>query len=191
MAINQYILEVDSGAKSKFVISYKNGAFLKLEHKTGKLADERQWDNFMKLIPQLEAEIPDYQNKIRVGTITYTLIENKKPISLFSQMIDEYFIFFEKQTDLPPRINAVEGKSLKDIIKHLQSICTDDVEVMTVWKTIFLNWHKVEPFYAKQMQLKQINSNISNILTQVKNGNGNNTAQRASNNNADDLRRSL
>lgn len=189
MAINQYIIAIDSGKQAKFVVSYKNNSFHKLERKSGSLASAKHWDNLMKIIPELETDIETYKAKKTVGTITYTKINKTKSLSLHSQMMDEYITFFERENSLPPKITAIEGAALKQIKTHLQKICIDDAEVLTVWKLIFLQWHKVEAFYAKQMTLKQINSNLSNILIQVKHGNGNQKAQTSANNHRNDLQR--
>ena len=39
-----------------------------------------------------------------------------------------------------------------------------------MFSVIFLNWKLIDPFYQKQTKLNQIESNLQNIINDIKNG---------------------
>lgn len=190
MANTTYTLNINSrGSTARFIVVYKSGSFFRLEKKAGKLSAE-QWSKLMLLVPQKEIEIQRINSEF-VGRVEYVVNDKPKPKTVFTQFMDEYFDFYHAQNDIIPRINVVEGKALKGIIKHLQDISSNTEEALVAWKVILSNWNGLEEFYAKQMELKHINANISTIIRQVKDGTGTTQAGKASKNYADDLRGSL
>lgn len=192
MATTNYILQIasENGSNARFIVSYRAGKFFKLERKSGKIVDKIQWNRLMMIIPEKEQSISTI-NKNFDGRVTYEKLLKESPKSLFKQLMQEFFVFYEQKTEVKPRFNGTDGNSLKMIIAHLKSICADDAEVIAVWKSLLTNWHKIEDFYAKQIELRQINSNLNILIRQVKNGFGTNQAQKAANSNAAELRKSL
>ncbi len=192
MKIVSYTLTVTSkGSNASFIVSYRGGKFHKLERKTGKLAIQKQWNYLMRIIPEKEIEIQKINQQYTKRGVKYSLFVKEQTKTLYSQFMDAYFHFYETQVEIKPRINSVEGKAMKSIISHLQNICTDNVESFRTWQVLLSNWHKLETFYAKQIELRQINSNINSIIRQIKNGKGSDQARKKAHNYADDLRQSL
>lgn len=190
--MNKYILHINGlTTNARYIITYKGGKFFRLERKTGKLNHEKwQWLKD-KLVPLEESQIPAISARVLKKGITYTLEEKKSTQSLYSKLMQPYWTFYEDRNEIPPRINAAEGKSLKDIISHLKKLSADEAEVLELWTVILNKWDQLEPFYQKQMELKQINSNINNILRQIKHGKGNTNQKRQATSSSNDIRQSL
>ena len=100
------------------------------------------------------------------------------PDGLYAACMKIYFEWFENQFSIAPKIDALQGKALKDLIKYFTSIIRkndelvpeDELEerIKTNWKGILDSWGKLEPFLQKQTKLNQISSNIQNIIVQIK-----------------------
>lgn len=183
-------LEFKQGRSVKILVSYRKGRFLKLEHKSGKFENIEYYKNLMKFIPPTEAMV-EKTEKHFAPALKIEKIIKEKPKTLYQKFMDEYFSFYERINNIKPRVSAVEGKSLKQIISHLQDVSTDDAEALATWLVILSNWSKLSEFYQSQMELRQINSNINIILRELKNGKRTDQAKRQANNNADDLRQSV
>jgi len=153
--------------KTKLVVVYHNGQFKRLEHKSGGVKDSF-WQHLTKAIPFMEHHIKDVVCKLE-NRVVYDLIETKE-LSEYTKFIEEYFMFFELNYKFNPKINTTEGKSLKEIINYLQSISTTKAEALNIWKQLLNNWKMLDEFYQNQNQLKQINSNLTTLLIQLKNG---------------------
>lgn len=92
---------------------------------------------------------------------------------LYSSLMAIYFDFVKQHTGVPPKVSQIEGKALKNIIKYLLSIKPDANEVEIGWKAIFDNFQKWDSFHQKQLKLSQIDSNLLNIISSIKNGKAN------------------
>jgi len=92
----------------------------------------------------------------------------------YKQMLTIYNDFCLQQFDAPCKINGLEGKSLKQIIKYLIQVSKakghSDDGCIDSFRYILANWSKLDSFTQKQVKLSQINSNITNIINQLKNG---------------------
>ena len=192
MSTNRYTLEVTSrGSNACFIIVYRRGQFFRLEKKSGKLKEQQQWSKLLTVVPLIENQITEINQRFLHKGIVISPISIKNSKSLYSEMMQVYFNFYQTHNDLKPRIGASEGSALKSIISHLKTICTDDAEVLMVWQTILNHWHKLDTFYARQMELRQINSNIGSILRQIKHGKAFNFNKKQAHDHANDLRQSL
>ena len=89
---------------------------------------------------------------------------------LFKEFMSIYFQKIEEQTGIKPQIDASDGKGLKAIIKYFRSVSSDENIIINTWKTIFENYSRWDKFYQKQLRLRQINSNLTNIINSIKNG---------------------
>ena len=89
-------------------------------------------------------------------------------------MIAIYDSFCKKELDIPASINGSEGSAMKTIIKRLIDISKfkghDDSGCLNSFEYILGNWDKLDDFTRKQVKLVQIASNLTNIITQLKNG---------------------
>lgn len=107
--------------------------------------------------------------------------EDKKKIDdlLFKQMVDIYFNWMKETLKVTPNFNAVEGKAMKMLIKYFRQVVESDDDVLSSFELILSRWAQLDSFYQKQIKVSQINSNIVNIINQLKNG----TEKRPINNN--------
>lgn len=110
--------------------------------------------------------------------------------SLYKRMMDYYFKWYKEAEDVPPRVNAAEGKALKEIIKYLLGLTDSDEErAFEGWIYILKGWPRLDDFYQKQKDLKQINSNINALIRQIKKSSKSAPGQRgAAHRNAADYR---
>ena len=100
---------------------------------------------------------------------------------LYKSMISSYDVFCNKQIGMGAKIDGLQGKSMKLIISYLQSqvikkqgdLSQEDLdhETLKAWEFILSKWNKLNNFYKEQIKLSQINSNLPNILTQIRNTN--------------------
>ena len=102
----------------------------------------------------------------------------KPATTLYSKMVEEYDTFCEKFTGVGCKIDGAQGKSLKQIIKFLQTQCKKknqsltetqlDENVILSWQYILTNWDKLDDFHRSKIKLTEINSNMLNILIKLK-----------------------
>jgi len=92
----------------------------------------------------------------------------------YKEMIAIYDGFCKKVLDIPASINKVEGNAMKTIIKRLIEISKfkghDESGCLDSFKYILNNWDELDDFTRKQVKLTQIASNLTNIISQLKNG---------------------
>jgi hypothetical protein len=113
----------------------------------------------------------------------------KESTALYSKMMALYSDWFkDRNNGLPPNINVVEGVSLKKIIAYFEPLVYNkaqlngvilekgseqaDNEVINAFKLIFNQWETMDEFLKNGVKLSQINSNLSNIINQLRNKNG-------------------
>lgn len=107
---------------------------------------------------------------------------------LYSKMVEIYFDWFVKLSGVKPKFGVAEGSAMKQIINYFKAIYKDNhsegetefEEVTKMLQYIFKYWHLIDPFLQKQTKVTQINSNIQNIINDIKNGH-----KRKSSNNKD------
>ena len=91
----------------------------------------------------------------------------------YQTCLDIYFAFIKQRTSVAPKMSGGEGKALKELIAYFELIVIDKEDPQAVPKAfqyLFDNWQKLDPFLQGQLKLMQINSNITNILNQIRNG---------------------
>lgn len=92
----------------------------------------------------------------------------------YQKMLSIYNDFCLKQFDAPCKINGLEGKALKQIINYLIKVSQNkgmpDNNCVSSFEYILSNWQKLDDFTKNQIKLSQINSNLTNIINQLKNG---------------------
>lgn len=175
-------------ANVKLEVSYRAGRVVSIKVKSGQFST-KQWLAVGKLIPPRPGDINPRRQHFE-GRVTYDKIQ-KNQQSAYQQFMAEYFDFFNTKMEIIPRINATEGKALKQIISHLTQLEGTEDAALSLWKGILSNWSKLDDFYKDQLDLKQINSNINKILIQLKDGKSTEKGKRAAKTNADDIRESI
>lgn len=188
--MNTYRLHITSqGSDALYELKYSGGQFRSLRHVRGKLTQD-QHDKLMMLCPQLEGGVHILAHEFK-GRVTYNLLVNDK--SLYTQLLDAYVQWYNDTLEMPPKIDGTSGNALKSIIKFLEAYCADQNEVIMMWDIILQNWNQLDKFYQNQRELRQINSNLNTILTQIKHGKstGKTQSKRAAANAAHDFREGL
>lgn len=183
--MNRYKLTFDK-TTSVFIVMYKNGQFASLTYKRGGLS-EQHFKYVSQVIPVNETGIAqvmkDYDNRVKFDKMSDDAVD-----SLFAKCMRIYCHFYEKETSLSPKIDGIEGKALKQIVSYLFKETASEEESAIVWSQLLSNWYKQEEFYRKQMLIRQINSNLPILLTQLKQ---HATGKTQSNRDANDVRESL
>ena len=92
----------------------------------------------------------------------------KSPYTNFVAVYDK---FCKDRIGVGCKMNGAEGKALKQIIKYLSLHIKGDSQSQLVesWRFILNKWDALDEFYKKQIKLTQINSNLINILNQLRN----------------------
>ena len=87
-------------------------------------------------------------------------------------MIAIYDTFIKSKLGVGAKIDGQQGKAMKSIITYLKTNVKGETEkdILTAWQFIFEQWDLLDDFTQKQIKLSQINSNILNILNQIRNG---------------------
>lgn len=103
--------------------------------------------------------------------------EPKQVDGLYTKMVEIYFAWFQSYSGVKPKFGAIEGVAMKQIINYFKSIHKDANdgtnefdEVTKMFRIIFDRWNLIDPFYQEQTKVTQINSNLQNIIIQIKNG---------------------
>lgn len=120
-------------------------------------------------------------NKSKLNKNKINVLNNamEKSIAIYPQFISVYNDFILKINNVPAKINSVQGKNAKEIISYLKTACqkknpeSGDAEIINSWKWILYNYDKWDSFHKGQLELRQINSNLINIINSCKNGTNN------------------
>jgi len=108
--------------------------------------------------------------------------EKKQASGPFHEMIREYESFIKNRTSVPAKFDGAEFSALKEIENYLsgiESVKNGRKSVPELWAFILLNFDQVEPFLRKGSKIRQINSNLIQILDQIKNGHQANSKQQS------------
>ena len=96
--------------------------------------------------------------------------------SLFQSCIDIYDQFCKDKIGVGAKIDGQQGKAMKSILSYLKRQC-DGNEKMTEqsWSVILGNWDSLDKWQKNRVKLSEINSDLLNIINQIKNGRGQNS----------------
>ena len=133
-----------------------------------------------KIEPIEEVEVETNEEPIIKTTKTRKKKDSSK---LYPSMIESYNQFCMKKTSMGAKIDAHQGKSMKRIIEFLggqvklkleteNTLVTQEAlenQVLIAWQYILDNWDKITGYYSEQIKLNQIDSNLPNLLMQLKN----------------------
>jgi hypothetical protein len=74
----------------------------------------------------------------------------------------------ETEGQIKPQFTGVEGKKLKEILKHLRNYYENP---SVIFKHILINWDKLDPWIQHNaLDLKVFHSKLNIILISLKNG---------------------
>ena len=98
--------------------------------------------------------------------------------TLYAKMIKDYDAFCEDKTGVGCKIDGAQGKSMKRIIKFLETQCQKkdtkliggelEEKVLLAWRYILSNWEKLDDFNRGRIKLTEIDSSMLNILSKLK-----------------------
>lgn len=110
--------------------------------------------------------------------LTTTKKAKAKSENLYPQMVDRYNTFCINRMGMGSKMDSQQGKALKSIIQYLAlqvknkkgEISEEQLklDVLNAWDYILNNWGQVNGYYAEQIKLSQIDSNLPNILMQLR-----------------------
>lgn len=88
----------------------------------------------------------------------------------YTQFMSAYSDFI-KSRGLPMLVTQADGMALKSIIKYINSV--ESVQAGTsisidIWNYILNNWNKLSTWLQTQIQLRQINSQLPNIIQHLR-----------------------
>ncbi|MBL4665583.1 MAG: hypothetical protein JKY23_06530 [Nitrospinaceae bacterium] len=86
------------------------------------------------------------------------------------KLIDTYSEWYDKQFGFKPMIDGGDANAARTALKFLKSNTKDDREITESWQVILGKYDQWEAFYRKQTKLKQIVSNLQNIIYSIKHG---------------------
>jgi hypothetical protein len=140
----------------------------------------RKWaENGQKSQPKKREKKVKIQQPIEDAPLNTKVTPKAKSDKLYPLMIEAYDDFCKSKTSMGAKIDAYQGKCMNSIIQYLslqiknkKGELQEDVlknEVLNAWNFILNNWGRVKGYYAEQIKLSQINSNLPNILMQFKN----------------------
>lgn len=129
------------------------------------------------------------ESKVKDSKLKEKKKEKKKEeeTELHSQFIEIYFNWFKKRFDLKPQFDGGDGKAIYSIINFLRKNLKEDREsgendevLLNSWKWLLDNdrsWDKNgKDYYRSHTRIRQIASNLTNILINLKHEKGNYTA---------------
>jgi len=102
------------------------------------------------------------------------VIMPEEKIPAYSPCMKIYNDFILEKLGVKAKIDALQGKALKNIIKYLKSNIkekpTSEQAICDAFEIIFQKYDRWGKFYQDQLKLNQIDSNLINIIKLIKNG---------------------
>lgn len=124
--------------------------------------------------------------------------QDEKVKTMYPRFIDIYDKWFKGFHDgVPPNYANGNGNAAKSLILYFKKIAGErakkdgivldeaglEAKALDGWQYVLVSWPKLDNFLQAKTRLVDINSNIQNIITQIKNGHGkgvtNNNGKRA------------
>jgi hypothetical protein len=148
------------GKNTRLWVWYRSGSLQKIELKKGKITPEIL-KSLYKLVPTDENEIEKVN---ALNDVTLTQLSTEKSLSWYQQYVSAWFDFYNAQVGIKPKFDGAEGKALKSIIRYLDNESTDQQEAYNTFTAMLSNWHKLDNFYRRNLDLKFINSQLNKII---------------------------
>lgn len=127
--------------------------------------------------------------KARKTTTPKSVQPKKADTQPLRDMLSSYSEWYERRNSIVPKIMAKDGAAMKQIRAYLlravkaknPDLESDkvDAQALAAWNAILFKWDALDEFYKKQVQLTQINSNLSNIINQIRNGKSSKASNRS------------
>lgn len=110
---------------------------------------------------------------------------NDKELTIFQRFTASYDAFFRKLNGVPPQYGKASGAATNSLVAYFKKIAKDratkdqvndpgesyiDDKAHEGWEYVLDHWDRLDGFLQTKTRLIDINSNIPNIITQLKNG---------------------
>lgn len=95
----------------------------------------------------------------------------KPDASEYTKGMEIYDQFIRRQTGSPAKIDAVQGKALKEILAYfgkLESVQNKEATTSECLARVLENWDKLDQFTSERIKLTDINSGLINIIKKIK-----------------------
>ena len=162
---------------------YRNGKFNKLEVRRGEL--KRM--HFNQLAVWVPPTLKELEQVAKRSAIDYRQVGGRASgQSEFQKYVEAWFAAYQGKHEVEPKFDGSEGKALKGIMKYLGDISENQEAAFGTWTYLLENWHKLDDFYQKNMDLKFINSQLNKIIINLKD-----VTKEAAGHNAANLRQQL
>tara|TARA_R110000868_G_scaffold30354_2_gene112442 strand:- start:427 stop:1206 length:780 start_codon:yes stop_codon:yes gene_type:complete len=103
--------------------------------------------------------------------INKSIVKKEKEIesTIYKSFIAEYDLFFNSYFGFKPNYTTADFKAVKLLIKYFnQNTEGDEQKSLNAWRIILKNWNYLSDFYKQKSTLREINSNITKILIEIK-----------------------
>lgn len=97
--------------------------------------------------------------------------KKEKVTSEYSQFVDAYFEFYKNRVGIEYKFTAMDGKAAKNILIYLEKV-SKNKDPIESWRFILQKYDIWDHFYQNQLKLNQIESNLPNILNNIRNESG-------------------
>lgn len=94
--------------------------------------------------------------------------KSDKSVSLYSPFVHEFLKFYEERVGVQYNFTKIDGANIKKIVAYFKKISAG--RELESWKIVLDSYPKWDKFYQGQLKPQQINSNLPNILNNIKNG---------------------
>lgn len=143
---------------------YRAGKLRKIEVRKGAFS-EQSYGHLQQWVPLEEKHIEVKQKQWKA--LSYQLVTQDKT-GEFKEYTDAWFDFYISNNGVEPKFDGADGKALKQIKAYLEKVSTDGAEAAATWRALLHNWHHLDEFYRKNLDLKFVNSQLNKIITQLK-----------------------
>lgn len=80
-----------------------------------------------------------------------------------------WYEWYKSKTGITPKINGSQGLAIKEIVKYFESTYPEYTPQKCL-QTLLNNWDRLSPFNQKFKEIRSINSQLTNLLEDLKNG---------------------
>lgn len=96
---------------------------------------------------------------------------------LYTKAMDSYWNFYQELTGVKPKIDATQGSSLKKLLKNIgvmvekkdeDSLSSYEEKILKTLEKLFDSWPLLDDFNQRQLELRQINGNLNNLVYQIR-----------------------
>lgn len=124
------------------------------------------------------------KNTVKKVVSKESISESADAPPIYKDMMKEYYEWFERRFHVGPKVDAAQGNALKTLIKYYsglakRSLATelagqvpsdDQIHTRTLefFKWLLDNWERLDSFNQAKTKLTDINSNIQNLIVQIK-----------------------